>query len=201
MVESLTSLRSYSCWNGVYNSINITSLETQEQLVRTIERSWQKFTKIVSFHIKVNSFHVKGYVMFCSSCCCVGSLPCSNSRPLNKSKWKPLRNHKWHRSFLALPCGNSRGVRGSPFPYKYGKAKEVGCPKWNSLCGGVWIFSGNTFWIPNANGILDSLRCIPDSKVHNFEFREKMLCIFQIPDAKISRIPESGFPYSATTRF
>ena len=169
MVESLTSLRLYSCWNGIYNSINITSLETQGQLVRTIECSWQRFTNIVSFRIKVNSFHVKGYTIFCSLCCC-GSLPCSNSRPLNKGKWKPLRNHKHHHSFLALPCGNSRGVRGSLFPYKYGKAKEVGGPKWNSLCGGVWIFSGNTFWIPNASEILDSLRCIPDSKVGSWNF-------------------------------
>ena len=155
MVESLTSLRSYSCWNGIYNSINITSLETQGQLVRTIECSWQRFTNIVSFRIKVNSFHVKGYTIFCSLCCC-GSLPCSNSRLLNKGKWKPLRNHKHHHSFLALPCGNSRGVRGSLFPYKYGKAKEVGVLSEIPYVVGYGYFlethSGFqmrvTFWIP-----------------------------------------------------
>ena len=42
-------------------------------------------------------------------------------------------------------------------------------------------------WIPNSNGwwIPDSLSSIPDSKTQ----------IFRIPQAKISRIPKSGFLY------
>ena len=43
------------------------------------------------------------------------------------------------------------------------------------------------FWIPIFSGIPDSLRCIPDSKAQDSGFR--------IPQAKISRIPESILPY------
>ena len=45
--------------------------------------------------------------------------------------------------FVSL-CGNSGVVRGSPVSHKYGKSREVGYPKRNSLCGRVWIFSETT---------------------------------------------------------
>ena len=57
------------------------------------------------------------------------------------------------------------------------------------------IFQGIGFRIPIVSEILDSYRSIPDSKAHDSGFPKQQIPRFRIPLAKISRIPESGFPY------
>ena len=52
------------------------------------------------------------------------------------------------------------------------------------------------FWIPVVSGILDSLSCIPDSKDQDSGFHKQKFLGFWILQAKISQIPESGFPYT-----
>ena len=49
--------------------------------------------------------------------------------------------------------------------------------------------------IPIVSGILDSYSCIPDSKAQDSGFHRQKISSFRILHAKISRIPESGFPY------
>ena len=51
------------------------------------------------------------------------------------------------------------------------------------------------FRILIVSGILDSLSCISDSKNQDFIFHRKKSATFQISQAKIPQIPESGFPY------
>ena len=51
------------------------------------------------------------------------------------------------------------------------------------------------FWIPIVRGIPDSLSCILDSKAQEFGFHKQNFPRFRIPQAKISWIPESEFPY------
>ena len=51
------------------------------------------------------------------------------------------------------------------------------------------------FWIPIVRGIPDSLSCILDSKAQDFGFHKQNFPRFRIPQAKISWIPESEFPY------
>ena len=55
------------------------------------------------------------------------------------------------------------------------------------------IFSSGT-WIP------DSYSFIPDSKTQDSGFHEQKFPRLRILEAKISRIPESGFPYMGRTR-
>ena len=52
------------------------------------------------------------------------------------------------------------------------------------------------FWIPVVSGILDSLSCFPDSKDQDSGFHKQKFLGFWILQAKISQIPESGFPYT-----
>ena len=51
------------------------------------------------------------------------------------------------------------------------------------------------FRIPIVRGIPDSDSCIPDSKAQDSGFHKQKFPRFRILHAKISRIPESGFPY------
>ena len=51
------------------------------------------------------------------------------------------------------------------------------------------------FRIPIVRGIPDSDSCIPDSKAQDSGFHKQKSPRFRILHAKISRIPESGFPY------
>ena len=51
------------------------------------------------------------------------------------------------------------------------------------------------FRIRIVSGILDSYTCIPDSKAQDSGFHKQKFPRFRIPNAKISRIPESGFLY------
>ena len=51
------------------------------------------------------------------------------------------------------------------------------------------------FRIPIVSGILDSYSCIPDSKAQDSRFHKQKFLRFGILQAKISGIPESGFPY------
>ena len=51
------------------------------------------------------------------------------------------------------------------------------------------------FQIPIVGGIPDSDSCIPDSKAQDSGFHKQKFPRFRILHAKISRIPESGFPY------
>ena len=51
------------------------------------------------------------------------------------------------------------------------------------------------YWIPPVIGILDSYSCIPDSKAQDSGFHKQKFLRFGILQAKISGIPESGFPY------
>ena len=51
------------------------------------------------------------------------------------------------------------------------------------------------FRIPIVSGIPDSHSCIPDSKAQDSGFYKQKFPRFRILRAKISRIPESGFPY------
>ena len=51
------------------------------------------------------------------------------------------------------------------------------------------------YWILVVSGISDPLRCISDSKAQDSGFRKQNFLGFRIPQASISRIPESGFPY------
>ena len=46
-----------------------------------------------------------------------------------------------------------------------------------------------------VRGIPDFLSCIPDSKGQDFRFQKQKFAEFRIPQAKIARIRESGFPY------
>ena len=50
-------------------------------------------------------------------------------------------------------------------------------------------FQGPGFRIPIVSGILDSYRCIPDSKAYDSGFPKQQIPRFRIPHAKISRIP------------
>ena len=61
---------------------------------------------------------------------------------------------------------------------------------------GFKIFFSET-WIPDSNcsRIPDSYSCIPDSKTQEFGFHQQKCPRFRISQAKISRIPESGFPH------
>ena len=45
--------------------------------------------------------------------------------------------------------------------------------------------------------ILDSLSCIPDSKAHDSGILKKKFPASGNPQAKISRIAETGFPYNS----
>ena len=56
------------------------------------------------------------------------------------------------------------------------------------------------FRIPIVSGILDSYSCIPDSKAQDSGFHKQNFLIFRILQAKISGIPESGFPYMGRSR-
>ena len=47
------------------------------------------------------------------------------------------------------------------------------------------------FWIPVASAIMDSLSCIPDSKIQEYGFYMQIFPGFRIPETKISRIPDS----------
>ena len=49
------------------------------------------------------------------------------------------------------------------------------------------------YWIPIVSGILDSFSCIPDSKAQDSGSTSKVF--LEIPQAKMSQIPESVFPY------
>ena len=51
------------------------------------------------------------------------------------------------------------------------------------------------FRIRIVSGIPDSYICIPDSKAQDSGFHKQKFPRFRIPNAKISRIPESGFLY------
>ena len=51
------------------------------------------------------------------------------------------------------------------------------------------------FRIPIVSGIPDSYSCIPDSKTQDSGFHKQEFPRFRIPQATISRIPESGHPY------
>ena len=51
------------------------------------------------------------------------------------------------------------------------------------------------FRIRIVSGIPDSYTCIPDSKAQDSGFHKQKSPRFRIPNAKISRIPESGFLY------
>ena len=51
------------------------------------------------------------------------------------------------------------------------------------------------FRIRIVSGIPDSYSCIPDSKAQDSGFHKQKFPRFRIPNAKISRIPESGFLY------
>ena len=51
------------------------------------------------------------------------------------------------------------------------------------------------FRIRIVSGIPDSYTCIPDSKAQDSGFHKQKFPRFRIPNAKISRIPESGFLY------
>ena len=51
------------------------------------------------------------------------------------------------------------------------------------------------FRIQIVSGIPGSYTCIPDSKAQDSGFHKQKFSRFRIPDAKISRIPESGFLY------
>ena len=54
---------------------------------------------------------------------------------------------------------------------------------------------GLGFRIPIFCGIPGSLSCITDSRTQDFGFHQIRFLPFRIPEAKISRIPEYGFPY------
>ena len=56
------------------------------------------------------------------------------------------------------------------------------------------------FRIPIVRGIPDSDSCIPDSKAQDSGFHKQKFPRFRILHAKISRIPESGFPYMGRFR-
>ena len=49
------------------------------------------------------------------------------------------------------------------------------------------------YWIPIVSGILDPFSCIPDSKAQDSGSTSKVF--LEIPQAKMSQIPESVFPY------
>ena len=51
------------------------------------------------------------------------------------------------------------------------------------------------FRIPIFCGIPGSLSCITDSRTQDFGFHQIRFLPFRIPEAKISHIPEYGFPY------
>ena len=51
------------------------------------------------------------------------------------------------------------------------------------------------FRIPIVSGIVDSYSCIPYSKAQDSGFRKQKFPRFRIPDAKMSKIPESRFRY------
>ena len=51
------------------------------------------------------------------------------------------------------------------------------------------------FRIRIVSGIPDSYTCIPNSKAQDSGFHKQKFPRFRIPNAKISRIPESGFLY------
>ena len=57
------------------------------------------------------------------------------------------------------------------------------------------------FRIRIVSGIPDSYTCIPDSKAQDSGFHKQKFPRFRIPNAKISRIPESGFLYMGRDRF
>ena len=56
------------------------------------------------------------------------------------------------------------------------------------------------FRIRIVSGIPDSYTCIPDSKAQDSGFHKQKFPRFWIPNAKISRIPESGFLYMGRKR-
>ena len=56
------------------------------------------------------------------------------------------------------------------------------------------------FWIRIVSGILDSYTCIPNSKAQDSGFHKQKFPRFWIPNAKISRISESGFLYMGRVR-
>ena len=51
------------------------------------------------------------------------------------------------------------------------------------------------FQMPIVSGIPDSFSCVPDSKAQDSGFHKQNFPGFRIPQANISQIPESGFPY------
>ena len=57
------------------------------------------------------------------------------------------------------------------------------------------------FRILIVSGILDSYTCIPDSKTQDSGFHKQKFPTFRIPNAKISRIPESEFLYMGRNFF
>ena len=57
------------------------------------------------------------------------------------------------------------------------------------------------FRIRIVSGILDSYTCIPDSKAQDSGFHKQKFPTFRIPNAKISRIPESEFLYMGRNFF
>ena len=60
---------------------------------------------------------------------------------------------------------------------------------------GCWIFSERGFWIPCLSGILEYLSSILDSKALDSGYHEQNFPGFWIPQARISQILESGYPY------
>ena len=56
------------------------------------------------------------------------------------------------------------------------------------------------FRIRIVSEIPDSYTCIPDSKAQDSGFHKQRFPRFRIPNAKISRIPESGFLYMGRLR-
>ena len=57
------------------------------------------------------------------------------------------------------------------------------------------------FWIQIVSGIPDSLKCIPESKAQYSGFHMQEFLGFQIPQARISRVPDSTSKNFPSSRF
>ena len=85
------------------------------------------------------------------------------------------RRQKWFNGTIKSPhARESKTVLDSGF-----RAVELGFP------------------ILIVSMILDSLSCIPDSKAQDSGILKEKVPSLRIPQAKISRIAESGFPYNS----